>query len=94
MTDATLRKDSAVIEHAVLDAALVCIHRLGFSKVTIDDICQESGVSRASVYRLFPGGRDVLFEALHVRELHQFFEQVLAEGRHFTEWEPVPGGVR
>jgi len=79
VTNGTQRRGVVDIEGVVLDAALTCSHQLGFSKVTIDDICRESGVSRASIYRLFPGGRDVLFEALRVRELHQFFDHVLAE---------------
>jgi AcrR family transcriptional regulator len=79
VTDDTQRRGVVDIESVVLDAALTCSHQLGFSKVTIDDICRESGISRASIYRLFPGGRDVLFEALRVRELHQFFDHVLAQ---------------
>jgi AcrR family transcriptional regulator len=62
-----------LVEDRVLDAALACSHDIGFTKVTIDDICRVSGVSRASVYRLFPGGKEVLFEALRVRELNEFF---------------------
>ncbi|MBL6635247.1 MAG: TetR/AcrR family transcriptional regulator [Actinobacteria bacterium] len=89
MTDGTLRRGLAESEDAVLDAALRCSHRLGFSKVTIDDICRESGVSRATVYRLFPGGRDVLFEALRVRELHQFFGDVVAEIEGATTVEAI-----
>ena len=60
-------------EQKVLDAAKACCERWGFAKVTIDDIAAESGVSRATLYRLFPGGKDVLFDALRVRELEQFF---------------------
>lgn len=89
MTDDTRRPQVGDVERIVLDAALACSHRLGFSKVTIDDICRESGVSRASVYRLFPGGRDVLFEALRVRELHQFFDHVLAEVEGATSVEAI-----
>ena len=89
MTDGTRRRELTDVESIVLDAALACSHRLGFSKVTIDDICRESGVSRASVYRLFPGGRDVLFEALRVRELHQFFDHVLAEDDGATSAEAI-----
>ena len=89
MTDGTRRRELTDVESIVLDAALACSHRLGFSKVTIDDICRESGVSRASVYRLFPGGRDVLFEALRVRELHQFFDHVLAEVDGATSAEAI-----
>ncbi|MEQ8438728.1 MAG: TetR/AcrR family transcriptional regulator [Ilumatobacter fluminis] len=65
-------------ETRVLDATKSCCERFGMAKVTIDDICEESGVSRATIYRLFPGGRDVLFEALRVRELNEFFDVLTA----------------
>jgi AcrR family transcriptional regulator len=58
----------------VLNAAKACCERFGVEKVTIDDIAGASGVSRATIYRLFPGGKDVLFEALRVRELEEFFD--------------------
>jgi len=60
-------------EGRILDAAKTCCERWGFAKVTIDDIAAASGVSRATLYRLFPGGKDVLFDALRVRELEEFF---------------------
>ncbi|HSH10530.1 MAG TPA: helix-turn-helix domain-containing protein, partial [Ilumatobacter sp.] len=66
-------------ETRILDAAKRCCERWGFAKVTIDDIALASGVSRATLYRLFPGGKDVLFEALRVRELTDFFDRLTAE---------------
>lgn len=45
----------------------------------MDDIVAESGISRATIYRLYPGGKDVLFEALRVRFLEEFFERLRAE---------------
>ena len=63
----------APIELRVLDAAKQCSERWGIEKVTIDDIAGASGVSRATIYRIFPGGKDVVFEALRVRELEEFF---------------------
>ena len=60
-------------ESRILDAARVCVDRWGLAKVTIDDIAAEAGISRATLYRLFPGGKDVMFEALRVRELQEFF---------------------
>src|SRR6478735_9677311 len=57
---------------AVLDAAKRCTERWGMAKVTIDDIASEAGVSRATIYRLFPGGKDVLYDALRVRETEEF----------------------
>ncbi|MGA0878583.1 MAG: TetR/AcrR family transcriptional regulator [Ilumatobacteraceae bacterium] len=65
--------DSAA-EIRVLEAARRCVDRWGISKVTIDDVAAEAHVSRATLYRLFPGGKDVLFEALRGRELAEFFE--------------------
>ena len=56
----------------VLDATKTCCERWGVAKVTIDDIATEAGVSRATLYRLFPGGRDVLYDALRVRETEEF----------------------
>ena len=68
-----LSATASATERRVLDAAKSCCERWGFAKVTIDDIAAESGVSRATLYRLFPGGKDVLFDALRVRELEEFF---------------------
>ena len=67
------------LETRVLDAAKACIERWGVAKVSIDDIASEAGVSRATLYRLFPGGKDVLFDALRVRQLEEFFTVLRAE---------------
>ena len=64
------RKDQELL---ILDAARTCVDAQGFDAVTIDDVCEAAGVSRATLYRVFPGGRDVLFEALRVRGLEEFF---------------------
>ncbi|CAN5695778.1 hypothetical protein BH18ACT2_BH18ACT2_13460 [soil metagenome] len=62
----------------VLDATKCCCERWGFQRVTVDDIATEAKVSRATLYRMFPGGKDVLFEALRVRELEEFFTTLRA----------------
>ena len=69
----------AEAETRILDAAKQCCEQWGFEKVTVDDIAQAAGVSRATLYRLFPGGKDVLFEALRVRERTEFFDALTAE---------------
>ena len=66
-------------ERRVLEAAKACCARWGIDKVTIDDIAAESGVSRATLYRMFPVGKDVLFEAMRLRELEDFFERLAAQ---------------
>ena len=53
----------------VVDAALRCIARWGLAKTTIDDVAREAGVGRATLYRLFPGGRDALLHAVVGREV-------------------------
>lgn len=72
-------------ETRVLDATRACIDEIGLSRVTVDDIVARSGLSRATIYRLFPGGRDVLFEAMRVRELEGFFEKLRAEAQGATD---------
>ncbi|MGB8858546.1 MAG: helix-turn-helix domain-containing protein [Ilumatobacteraceae bacterium] len=67
------------VELRVLDAAKTCCERWGFDRVTVDDIAGEAGVSRATLYRLFPGGKDVLFEALRLRELEDFFTRLTGQ---------------
>jgi AcrR family transcriptional regulator len=66
------------VEDRVLDATRRCCAKWGISKVTVEDIAAESGVSRATIYRMFPGGKDVLFEAMRVRELEDFFAKLRA----------------
>jgi AcrR family transcriptional regulator len=76
-------------EIRVLEATRACIDDLGLSHVTVDDIVARSGLSRATIYRLFPGGRDVLFEALRVRELEVFFEKLRAEAQDATDLDDL-----
>lgn len=68
-------------EDRALDAARACCERWGVSRVTVDDIAAEARMSRATLYRLFPGGKDVLFEALRVRELNDFLDELSAHLR-------------
>jgi AcrR family transcriptional regulator len=44
----------------LLEAAVACVERSGLAKTTLEDVANEAGLSRATVYRHFPGGRDEL----------------------------------
>jgi AcrR family transcriptional regulator len=66
------------LEDRVLDAVKACCERWGMAKVTIEDIAAEAGTSRATVYRLFPGGKDNIYEALRQRESREFFAELNA----------------
>jgi AcrR family transcriptional regulator len=57
----------------VLAGAYACVARFGMGKTTIDDVAKESGVSRASIYRLFPGGKDQLLRETVGWEMNRFF---------------------
>ncbi len=72
-------REAGTTELRVLEAVKSCCERWGVDKVTVDDIAKASGVSRATLYRMFPGGKEVLFEAHRVHELDRFFATLLAE---------------
>ena len=63
-------------EERILDAALVCIARWGLGKTGLDDVAREAGLSRATVYRAFPGGKDAVVEAVCRTEIARFFAAV------------------
>ena len=60
-------------EDRIVDAVLDCVRRWGLAKTTADDIARAAGVSRATLYRAFPGGKDVLFDAAVGQEAARFF---------------------
>src|SRR5687767_12580268 len=64
------------LEDRIVEAMLECIGRWGIAKTTADDIARTAGVSRATLYRVFPGGKDVAFDALLRHETARFFEVV------------------
>jgi AcrR family transcriptional regulator len=60
----------------VLAGAYECVGRFGMGKTTVDDIARASGVSRATIYRLFPGGRDQLLRETVGWEMNHFFARL------------------
>jgi AcrR family transcriptional regulator len=80
-------------ERRVLDAALRCVGRWGLAKTTLDDVAREAGCSRATVYRLFPGGKETVVEAVVAVELERLFGclAVRIEGAGSLEDQLVQG---
>jgi AcrR family transcriptional regulator len=64
------------VEDRIVQATLECIERWGMAKTTADDIARAAGISRATLYRTFPGGMDVVFEAVVRHEIRRFFDTV------------------
>jgi AcrR family transcriptional regulator len=60
----------------VLAGTYACVARFGMGKTTVDDVAKESGVSRASIYRLFPGGKDELLRETVGWEMNHFFTRL------------------
>jgi AcrR family transcriptional regulator len=65
-------QDHAVRER-ILEATYTCVARYGLEKTTVEDAAKEARVSRATVYRHFPGGRDELVREAVVWEAGRFF---------------------
>jgi AcrR family transcriptional regulator len=59
---------AGALAERIVDATLVCVARYGLAKTTVDDVAREAGLSRATLYRVFPG-KQPLLEAVVAREL-------------------------
>lgn len=57
----------------IIDATLTCLARHGTAKTTVDDIARRAGVSRATAYRVFPGGREEILAAVVDTEMARLF---------------------
>lgn len=75
LRDSWRRDAPASVEQArdrLVDAAETCFSRFGVAKTTLEDIAGEAGVSRATVYRYFEGGRDEIILGVVLREARSF----------------------
>ncbi len=78
----------------IIDATLDCLALHGTAKTTVDDIARRAGVSRATVYRVFPGGRDEVLSAAVDTEMARLFSALgvrLGEAGDLTE--ALVGGI-
>ena len=48
------------VRERILEATYACVARYGLAKTTVEDTAREARLSRATVYRYFPGGKDQL----------------------------------
>jgi AcrR family transcriptional regulator len=65
--------ESRSVRERVLEGGLVCVGRYGLARTTVDDVAQASGVSRATIYRHFPGGREQIVKDTVAWEMGRFF---------------------
>ena len=60
----------------IIEAAITCVKRWGISKVTLNDIAREAGVTRPTVYNYFKSRDDVVRFAL-LQSAYSFGEALL-----------------
>lgn len=65
------------IRERLHEAVLACAAREAF-RFSVEDVAHEAGVSRASVYRYFPGGKDQLIADSIAWEVARFFARIHA----------------
>jgi AcrR family transcriptional regulator len=73
----------------ILEATYACVARWGLAKTTVEDAAREAGLSRATVYRYFPGGRDELIDAVVSWQYLLFFTRLYEEVHGATSLEEV-----
>lgn len=64
--------DPLSVRERLLAATYACIARFGMAKTTVEDVVKESGISRATIYRHFEGGRDELLRETVAWEVGHF----------------------
>ncbi|MGC8463600.1 MAG: TetR/AcrR family transcriptional regulator [Acidimicrobiales bacterium] len=64
---------SEEVRQRILEATYACVARWGLAKTTVEDAAREAGLSRATVYRYFPGGRDELVRSVVTWQFVHFF---------------------
>ena len=73
----------------IIEATYRCVARSGLSKTTVEDAAREAGVSRATVYRLFPGGREELLDATVAWATLDFFVRLYEQVQDASTLEEV-----
>jgi len=77
----TQASDPLSLHDRLLAATYRCVEHFGMGKTTIEDIVKESGVSRATIYRQFAGGRDELLRETVAWELTNYFNRLADQVR-------------
>jgi AcrR family transcriptional regulator len=60
----------------IVDGALRCVAQQGIAKTRVDDIAREAGLSRATLYRTFPHGKEGILAAVVETELARLFSSL------------------
>lgn len=78
----------------IVDAAVACLAKQGLKKTSVEEIAASAGVSRATLYRIFPGGREAVLTAVVETELARFFSRLaVAMGSAESMEEVLVAGI-
>lgn len=64
------------VRSRLLEGAYSCIAEKGLAATSLEDAAKAAGVSRATLYRYFPGGRDELIRGVISYETLRFFGEL------------------
>jgi len=73
----------------VLEATGRCAMKFSLQRTTVADIARESGVSRATIYRHFPDGRDEIIASTVTHEMDSFFGGLAADVQDAVTFEQL-----
>jgi AcrR family transcriptional regulator len=73
----------------IVDGALDCLARQGIAKTTVDDMARSARLSRATVYRTFPGGKEGILAAVVETEVARLFSSLAVVMGEATDLEDV-----
>jgi AcrR family transcriptional regulator len=78
---------SQEVTSRVVEGALRAIARFGLTKLTVDDVAREAGISRATLYRYFPGRGAVLAAVVEseTARLQRGLDDALADATSLSE---------
>ena len=73
----------------IVDGALECLARQGVAKTTVDDIARAASLSRATLYRTFPRGKEGILAAVVETEVARLFSSLAVAMGEATDLEDV-----
>ena len=76
--------DDTEARERIIASAMRCIDRYGPTRTGLSDVAAELGVTRQTVYRLFPSTQD-LFQAVSIAAAETFVDRMVARVRDLTD---------
>lgn len=74
------------LRERILEEAYASVARRGMAKTTVEDVARQAQVSRATVYRYFPGGKDHLLRDTVTWEAAHFLNRLAAATADATDF--------